>query len=806
MATKRHITLPIAGLDCMDCARTLEGGLAQLDGVLSSQLNFAASTVAVDYDADQIGMEGIVARVRELGYDVARGEELTFEVDGMDCADCAARLQQAVANLPGILEAQVNLMAAQMRVMALPGHDVREAVIKRTAELGYTARLPAASAAQPTAQARPAWRASLSENRRTVLTAAAGLFWAAGLLLCALGAADSISTSAFAAAIVFGGYYVAKSGWAALRSTHSLDMNVLMSIAAIGAVAIGEWEEGATAMFLFALGNTLEAMTMERARHAIRGLIELSPKEATRIHESHADRVPVEQLRVGDLIEVRPAERVPMDGVVQEGRSAVDQAPITGESNPVDLEPGSLVYAGSINGHGALRIRVTKLARDNTLSRIVQMVQEAQGRRAPAQRFVDTFAKYYTPIVIALAAAIATLPPLVLGASFSTWFYRALVLLVISCPCALVISTPVAIVSAISSAARRGVLVKGGMHLEAVARTCAVAFDKTGTLTEGRPEVTDVRVLNGRVSLAGRASGSNQTPEQLLALAASIDAHSQHPVARAIQEEAERRGLALLPTSDYQQLVGHGGQARVDGHTYYVGNHALFTERVPHARDVCQQVEALEAEGKTTVLVGNERDVLGLIGVADRVRQASAGVVQELQRIGIRHTVLLSGDNERTARAIGQAVGIAQVQSGLLPQDKVLAVEKLLADCGHVAMVGDGVNDAPAMARSTVGIAMGAASTDAALETADIVLMSDDLWRIPYVIRLGRRTLQNIRENIVLSLLIKGVFLILALFGIATLWMAVFADMGTSLIVTFNGMRLLSNRSATGPAPSRPTE
>jgi Cd2+/Zn2+-exporting ATPase len=803
MTTKESITLPITGLDCADCARAVEGGVAQLTGVLSAALNFAASTLALEYDTEQIEPNAILARIRELGYDVAPGAELTFEVTGMDCADCAAHLQQAVGKLPGVLEAEVNLMAAQMHVKALPGHDVREAVIKQTAELGYTARLPEAAAAGATAPARRDWRTRLHENRRTVLTVAAGVFWAVGMLLHALHAAEWATNSAFTAAIVAGGYYIAKSGWAALRTTHSLDMNMLMSIAAVGAIAIGEWEEGATAMFLFAFGNTLEAMTMDRARNTIRKLIALSPKEATRIHPrragqstggDHSDRVPVEQLQVGDLIEVKPAERVPMDGTVEEGRSAVDQAPITGESTPVDVQPGSPAYAGSINGHGALRIRVTKLARDNTLSRIVQMVQEAQGRRAPAQRFVDTFAKYYTPAVIALAAAVAILPPLLLHAPPSVWFYRALVLLVISCPCALVISTPVAIVSAISSAARRGVLIKGGAHLEAIARSCAVAFDKTGTLTEGQPAVTDVQVINGQVPLAGMANGFNQTPERLLALAASIDAHSQHPVARAIQEEAERRGLALLPSSDYQQLVGHGGQARLDGHTYYVGNHALFTERVPHARDVCQQVEALEAQGKTAVLVGNERDVLGLIGVADRVREASAGVVQELQRMGIRHTVLLSGDNERTAQAIGQAVGIGEVRAGLLPQDKVQAVEKLLADCGNVVMIGDGVNDAPALARATVGIAMGAAGTDAALETADIVLMSDDLRRIPYVIRLGRRTLQNIRQNIALSLVIKGVFLILALFGMATLWMAVFADMGTSLLVTFNGMRLLGER------------
>jgi Cd2+/Zn2+-exporting ATPase len=789
MTTTNHITLPVTGLDCIDCARALEGGVAQLPGVSSSALNFAASQLTVDYDPAQASPASLVARIRELGYDVAPGDELLFEVTGMDCADCAAHLQEAVGKLAGVLGAQVNLMMAQMRVTALPGHDVREAVIQQTAALGYSARLPSAPTRTTAEAPQQSWRTRLADNRRTVLTISAGALWAAGLILRALGAPELTANSAFVLAIVSGGFYVARSGWAAFRTTHSLDMNALMSIAAIGAMAIGEWEEGATAMFLFALGNTLEAMTMDRARQAIRKLIELAPKVATRIHGDHADRVPVDQLLVGDLIEVKPGERVPMDGAVEQGKSTLDQAPITGESTPVDAAPGAPVYAGSINGAGGLYIRVTKLARDNTLSRIVQMVQDAQGRRAPAQRFVDTFARYYTPIVIGLAAAVAVLPPLVLHAPFYTWFYRALVLLVIACPCALVISTPVAIVSAISSAARRGVLIKGGMHLETIGRVGAVAFDKTGTLTEGRAAVTDVLAVDGNG--VKEPNSIQRSPDAVLALAASLEAHSQHPIGRAILEEAQRRGLTLLAVSDYRELTGHGAQGRVNGHVYYVGNHPLFTERVPHAADVCVRTEALEAQGKTAVLVGNEKDVLGIIAVADKVREASAAVVKELQTMGICHTVLLSGDNERTARAIGDAVGIEQVQAGLLPQDKVQAIEKLLADCGTVAMIGDGVNDAPAMARSTVGIAMGAAGTDAALETADIVLMSDDLRRIPYVIHLGRRTLSNIRQNIALSLVIKGAFLLLALFGLATLWMAVFADMGTSLIVTLNGMRLL---------------
>jgi len=558
-------------------------------------------------------------------------------------------------------------------------------------------------------------------------------------------------------------------------------MNALMSIAAIGAMAIGEWAEGATAMFLFSLGNTLEAKSMDRARQAIHKLLDLSPKEANRVHDGHADRVRVEQLKVGDLIEVKPGEKVPMDGVVEEGSSTVNQAPITGESTPVDVHTGSEVFAGSINGQGALLVRVTKVAQDNTLARIVRMVQEAQSSRAPAQRFVDTFAKYYTPTVIALAAGVAVVPPLLFGASFSTWFYRALVLLVIACPCALVISTPVAIVSAVSNAAQHGVLIKGGTHLETISRVQALAFDKTGTLTEGRPAVTDVVLLDS----------SALTADDLLSLAASIEVHSQHPMAQAVVQEAHHRGLKLQPSNDYVELTGWGAQARLDGQTYYIGKHGLFCERVPHEKDVCRLIDEVEGQGKTAMLVGDERDVFGLIAVSDPLRNSSRQAVRALRDAGIQHMAMLSGDNERTAQAMAELVDIEDVQANLLPQHKVQAVERLLDEHGSVAMVGDGVNDAPALARASVGVAMGAAGSDAALETADIVLMSDALERMPYVIRLGRQTLQTIKVNIALSLAIKALFLLLAMGGLATLWMAVFADMGTSLMVTFNGMRLL---------------
>jgi len=796
MTTLRQTSLPITGLDCVDCARTLEGGVSELPGVRSSQLDFGSATLTVSHDPQQTSLSEIAKRIRELGYNVAGVQEWTFELTGLDCADCAAKVEQAVAALPGVIEARVVFATAQLQVRGLADADLPGAIYQQVTELGYGVRQPTSTAAQAGSGGQSLW-ARVRQNPRRWLTLASGIFLALSSLLRFAGTSGPVVTAAYVLAILCGGYYVARSGWAAWHTTRSLDMNALMTIAAVGAMGIGEWAEGATAMFLFSLGNTLEAMSMDRARQAIRKLLDLSPKQATRLHGDHADVVPVEQLQVGDLIEVKPGEKVPMDGLVEQGRSAVNQAPITGESTPVDVSPGSSVYAGSINGQGALYVRVTHLAEDNTLARIVRMVQEAQAQQAPAQRFVDTFARYYTPAVIALAAAIAIVPPVLWAAPFSLWFYRALVLLVISCPCALVISTPVAIVSAISSAARRGVLIKGGTHLEAIAAIRAVAFDKTGTLTQGVPAVTDIELVD---SQSPPAEFAGLTPEGVLSMAASIEAHSRHPLAQAIVEEARRRVVPPTPASEFEELTGLGARARWNGATVYIGSHTLFTERVPHPEVICERVAQLEAQGKTALLVGTAEQVFGILALADPVREDAPQTVRALSDAGIERISLLSGDNERAAQAIAEQVGIEDVRPNLLPQDKVSAVDQLMAQNGSVAMIGDGVNDAPALARATVGIAMGAVGSDVALETADIVLMSDDLTRVPYVMRLGRRTLHTIKVNIALSLAIKGLFLLLAVVGAATLWMAVFADMGTSLIVTLNGLRLLreTDEGATG--------
>jgi Cd2+/Zn2+-exporting ATPase len=543
---------------------------------------------------------------------------------------------------------------------------------------------------------------------------------------------------------------------------------------------------------------------MDRARNAIRGLMDLSPRNATVIDGNEEKQVPVVDLRVGDRILVRPGERIPMDGMILSGESAVNQAPITGESVPVEKVPGNEVFAGTVNGQGSLTVQVTRRAADTTIARIIRMVEEAQAQKAPSQRFVDRFARVYTPIVIAVAAGVAVLPPLagwLMGAgTFATlsgqWIYRALVLLVIACPCALVISTPVSIVSAIASAARSGVLIKGGAYLEGLGRLKVMAFDKTGTLTVGEPRVVDVRCVDQELDVPWSESA---TCREMLASVAAIERRSEHPLARAVVRAAEEQGLASsLPVADsVTALTGRGVSGRVAGHSLTVGAHTLIHERDPELVEgpFCDAVHAAQDAGYTVMVVRDDCcGVKGYIAVADTLRPAVGEVMLRLGQLGIERTVMLTGDNEATARAIATAARVDEAQANLLPDQKVAAIEALLKEYEAVAMVGDGVNDAPALARATVGIAMGAAGTDTALETADVALMADDLSKLPFVVRLSRRTRAIIRQNVALSLGIKAIFFALALAGVATLWMAVFADVGASLIVTLNGMRLLRRK------------
>ena len=620
-------------------------------------------------------------------------------------------------------------------------------------------------------------------SKTWVLLAVSGIAAISAEILAWTGASETAPAVVALAlfSIAAGGTSTLRKGWIALK-TLSLNMNFLMSIAVIGAMAIGEWPEAAVVIFLFALAEMIETLSLERAKNAIRGLMAMTPETATvRLDRGEWREIPAAEVQVGHTVRVRPGERIPLDGVLSAGASSVNQAPITGESMPVEKTPGDPVFAGTVNERGAFEFRVTAIKGNTTLAHIIRSVQEAQGQRAPTQRFVDRFARIYTPAVVVIAVLVASVPPLFFGAAFLDWFYKALVMLVIACPCALVISTPVTVVSGLAAAARRGILVKGGVHLENGRLIRAVALDKTGTITHGRPVLTDV------IPLVGRSA------DELLQLAASVDTHSEHPVAAAIVsawQKDDGTARTLLDVSSFEALAGRGAKGMVAGQRYYVGNHRLAEELGICGRNIEEALERLEREGKTAVVLATENEPLCVLGVADTVRGHSAEAIRELHALGVV-SVMLTGDNETTARAIADQVGIDDARGNLLPEDKLAAIDELLARYGSVGMVGDGINDAPALAKASIGFAMGAAGTDTAIETADVALMDDDLRKLPRFIELSRRTSQVLRQNIALAIGIKAVFLALALAGQATLWMAVFADMGASLIVVFNGLRLL---------------
>ena len=556
-------------------------------------------------------------------------------------------------------------------------------------------------------------------------------------------------------------------------------MNLLMTIAVTGAVVIGEWFEAATVAFLFALSLALESWSVGRARRAVEALLELAPSTVRLVEPDSTREVPADRAQVGSLFLVRPGERIALDGEVRKGESLVDEAPITGESLPVTKVPGASVFAGSINGDGALEVAATKPAGQTVLANIIRLVREARSRRAPSEQWVSAFARIYTPAVLGLAVIVWLVPPLLFGGSWGNWVYRALVLLVIGCPCALVISTPVSIVASLTAAARQGVLIKGGVFVEAPARLSAIAFDKTGTLTEGRPAVVEVVPLN------------EHTEQQLLAIAAGMESRSNHPLARAIVANAAERGIRPLPVQDFHAIQGKGATGRLDGRRYWLGSHRYLEERRQETPQIHAAFTALSEGGRTVVAIGNDEHVCGFIALADPIRPMARHVLDELRDLGIEEVVMLTGDNTGTAETIGGLAGVDQIRAELLPEDKVAAVETLLARHGATAMVGDGVNDAPAMARATVGVAMGAAGSDAAIETADIALMADDLSKLPWLVRHSRRTLRVIRQNIAFSLTVKAAFVALTLWGVASLWAAIAADMGASLLVIFNGLRLL---------------
>ena len=717
-------------------------------------------------------------------------QRLRLKIHGLDCAQEVASLQREVGPVVGGADRlSFDVLAGIMTVST--DRSVQE-IIKAVARTGMRAE-PAieesGSSPEPILKDR---------RERTVLTVLSGLFTLSGFVAHALmaggiqqalgseglGATVRVPVVAmvlYGAGILCGVRFVLRKAWHSLARLQP-DMHLLMTVAIVGAIVLGEWFEAGTVAFLFAVSLALEAWSIGRARRAVAALLDLSPATArVRTPEGEA-QVPIAQVEVGTLFALHPGERVPLDGVVTEGVSSINQAPITGESLPVLKEPGAEVFAGSINGEGALQIRTARVAQDSTLARIIRLVRDAQAQRGEAEQWVERFARRYTPAVMLLALAFFVLPPVLGFGSWGDWFYRSLVLLVIACPCALVISTPVTIVAALASAARAGVLVKGGAYLELPSRLKAIAFDKTGTVTEGRLEVVKVVPLNGHSEI------------ELLERAVALEVRSTHPLARAVLTYAQAQGIAAEPAETVLMQPGKGATGSIEGRPFWVGSHRYLEERGQETSDVHELLETLSRSGHSVVVVGNEQHVCGVIALSDRARANIPQVLDDLRRLGIRHLVMLTGDNRGTAEALNKSLHFDEVCAELMPQDKVTAMRGLAERFGIVAMVGDGVNDSPALATADLGIAMGAAGSDAAIETADIALMSDDLSRLPWLVRHSRRTVAVVRQNIGFSLLVKIVFVSLAFTGRATLWSAVAADMGASLLVIFNALRLLRAR------------
>ena len=693
-----------------------------------------------------------------------------YRVQGFTCANCAAKFENNVKNLPGVEDAKVNFGASKVVVQG-------KVTIEELEKAGAFENLKVRDEKEQKVERTPFWRQK--ENFKVYI--AMILLITSFFLRLQLGEEHIIPVFGYAASIIIGGYSLFIKGIKNLARLN-FDMATLMTVAILGAAAIGEWGEGAVVVILFAISEALERYSMDKARQSIESLMDIAPKEALIRRGNKEMMVHVDDIQVGDVMIVKPGQKLAMDGVVIKGTSTLNQAAITGESVPVYKTIDDEVFAGTLNEEGLLEVKVTKRVADSTLSKIIHLVEEAQAERAPSQQFIDRFAKYYTPGIIVFALLLVIVPPLFMGADWNEWIYRGLTVLVVGCPCALVISTPVSIVTAIGNAAKNGVLIKGGIHLEEAGSLKVIAFDKTGTLTKGIPTVTDIVTFEGN-------------EKELLTITAAIENSSQHPLASAIMRKAEESGLKFneLAVEEFQSITGKGVKAIVNNQMYYVGSPKLFEEVIVNGliTEIKEQIRTLQTQGKTVMVLGTDREVLSLIAVADEVRESSKEVIRKLHQVGIEKTVMLTGDNQRTAEAIGKQVGVSDIKADLLPEDKLNFIKELKSKHHKVAMVGDGVNDAPALAASSVGVAMGGAGTDTALETADIALMSDDLNKLPYTIKLSRRALTIIKQNIAFSLGIKVLALLLVVPGWLTLWLAIFADMGATLLVTLNSLRLL---------------
>lgn len=765
----------INGIDCMDCALRIEKEVDKIDGIKAVKVNFMNSLLKVEYEDDTEIVSQIHLAVKRAGYEIQKPIIMRTDVlyiEGMHYENETRAIEKRLNTLPGIINIKFNLLSARITVE----HQTDLKLIQNALrEIGFESHLIVKNESKSK-------RRFLKKNKMLVLTVISGVLAFAGILSQSLSAPFLLTVILFVGAIITGGYHIAIKGWKEARN-FTLGMNFLMSIAVIGAVIIGELSEGAMVIFLFSLAQLLESFSIERVRKSIASLMKLAPNVAVRKVNEELLITPVEEIEIGDRIIIKPGERFPLDGVIISGHSTVNQAPITGESRFIEKIAGDEVYAGSINQHGTLEIEVKKKSEDTRLSHIIHMVEEAQAEKAPTQQFVEKFAKYYTPVVVTCAFLFALIPPVYFGYSFVEWFYKALVLLVISCPCALVISTPVTIISALTNAARQGILIKGGTYLENFKKMKVMAFDKTGTLTYGKPSVHYVIPVNGN------------DEKKVIQIAASIERQSEHSIGEAIVDYAKKINVELMTVENFQSLIGKGASAILNGKKYFIGNHRLFKEKGWCVQSAHSELEKIESCLFTAVLVGNEQKVIGIIALSDEVRENAHSAVKELYNNGLQKLVMLTGDNNITAQAITKKIEIDDFQAELLPEDKVAAIKELREKYEFIVMVGDGINDAPALAAATMGIAMGASGSDTAMETADITLLNDDLTKLSYLRKLSRKTVKIIKQNISIAISLKTVFFILAIPGLATLWMAVFADMGASLIVIFNGLRALRHAS-----------
>lgn len=696
--------------------------------------------------------------------------EKTYRIEGLSCTNCAGKFEKNVKQLPGVTSATVNFGASKISVEG-------QTTIEELEEAGAFENLIIRDDQENDEQVRS--KESFIK-RNIALIISLGFILVAVISQLSMGEDHLLTKALYILAIIIGGFDLFKEGFSDLIKL-DFSMESLMTIAIIGAPFIGEWAEGSIVVILFAISEALERFSMDKARQSIRSLMDIAPKEALIRRNNVEQLVSVDKIDIDDIMIIKPGQKIAMDGLVINGHSSVNQAAITGESVPVEKQLDDEVFAGTLNEEGVLEVKVTKKVTDTTIAKIIHLVEEAQGERAPAQAFVDKFAKYYTPFIIIMALLIVVVPPLFFGGDWNKWLYQGLSILVVGCPCSLVISTPVSIVSAIGNAAKNGVLVKGGVYLEEIGHLRAIAFDKTGTLTKGKPVVTDF------------IATSSETDINYLSIISSLESLSQHPLASAILNEADKTNVDYksIQIEDFQSITGKGLTGIHQNIRYYIGSPKLFSASVIEETAVKVQYRQFQEQGKTAMYFGTDEQILGVIAVADEVRDSSAAVISELHKLSIEHTIMLTGDNTKTAESIGKQLGVTEIKGDLMPQEKLDSIKALRTTYNKVAMVGDGINDAPALAASTVGIAMGGAGTDTALETADVALMGDDLQKLPFIVRLSRQTLKVIKQNITFSLGIKLLALLLVIPGWLTLWIAIVADMGATLLVTLNGLRLM---------------